>query len=57
MGRSAASGGGERLEWYRAYPKMKGFRHILQGERDRALMLKPAFKRGIGLLKKVRVYV
>jgi L-fuconolactonase len=43
---------GERLEWYRAYPKIKGFRHILQGERDRALMLKPAFKRGIGLLKK-----
>ena len=42
----------ERLEWYRAYPKLKGFRHILQGERDRALMLKPAFKRGIGLLKK-----
>jgi L-fuconolactonase len=42
-----------RLEWYKeAYPKMKGFRHILQGERDRALMLKPAFKRGIGLLKK-----
>lgn len=42
-----------RLEWYKeAYPKMKGFRHILQGERDRALMLKPAFKRGIGLLRK-----
>jgi L-fuconolactonase len=42
----------ERLEWYRAKPKIKGFRHILQGERDRALMLKPGFKRGIGLLKK-----
>jgi L-fuconolactonase len=42
----------ERLEWYRAFPKMKGFRHILQSERDRALMLKPAFKRGIGSLKK-----
>ena len=42
-----------RLEWYKeAYPKLKGFRHILQSERDRALMLKPAFKRGIGLLKK-----
>jgi L-fuconolactonase len=42
-----------RLEWYKeAFPKMKGFRHILQGERDRALMLKPAFRRGIGLLKK-----
>lgn len=43
---------GERLEWYRANPKIKGFRHILQGERDRALMLKPAFRRGIGSLKK-----
>jgi L-fuconolactonase len=42
----------ERLESYRAKPKIKGFRHILQGERDRALMLKPGFKRGIGLLKK-----
>jgi L-fuconolactonase len=42
-----------RLEWYKeAYPKMKGFRHILQSERDRALMLKPAFKRGIGSLLK-----
>ena len=42
-----------RLEWYKdAYPKLKGFRHILQGERDRALMLKPAFKRGIGSLRK-----
>jgi L-fuconolactonase len=42
-----------RLEWYKeAYPKMKGFRHILQSERDRALMLKPAFKRGIGSLRK-----
>jgi L-fuconolactonase len=42
----------ERLEKYRGSPVVKGFRHILQGERDRALMLKPAFKRGIGLLKK-----
>jgi L-fuconolactonase len=42
----------ERLAHYQRYPKMKGFRHVLQGEKDRALMLKPAFKRGIGLLKK-----
>ncbi|HVW62320.1 MAG TPA: amidohydrolase family protein, partial [Puia sp.] len=42
----------ERLAWYQRFPKMKGFRHILQGERDRALMLKPAFKRGIGALRK-----
>lgn len=42
----------DRLARYRSFPAMKGFRHILQGERDRALMLKPAFKRGIGLLRK-----
>ncbi|HEY4062911.1 MAG TPA: amidohydrolase family protein [Puia sp.] len=45
-------GAEERLEWYRRYPKLKGWRHILQGERDRALMLRPAFKQGIGLLRK-----
>ncbi|HEX2846563.1 MAG TPA: amidohydrolase family protein [Chitinophagaceae bacterium] len=42
----------ERLAYYRSFPVMKGFRHILQGEADRALMLKPAFKQGIGLLEK-----
>jgi L-fuconolactonase len=42
----------ERLEHYQQFKKMKGFRHILQGEEDRALMLKPAFKNGIGLLNK-----
>lgn len=40
----------DRLQYYQQYKKMKGFRHILQGEKDRALMLKPAFKHGIGLL-------
>jgi len=39
-----------RLEYYRLFPKMKGFRHILQGEADRALMLRPSFLAGIGLL-------
>lgn len=42
----------ERLAYYSGFPKMKGFRHVLQGEPDRALMLKPAFMRGIGLLEK-----
>ena len=42
----------ERLAYYKGFPKMKGFRHILQAEKDRALMLKPAFKRGIEALKK-----
>jgi L-fuconolactonase len=42
----------ERLTHYSQFKKMKGFRHVLQGETDRALMLQPKFKRGIGLLKK-----
>ena len=42
----------QRLEYYKKFPKLKGFRHILQGETDRALMLKPSFKRGIELLHK-----
>ena len=41
----------EKLSYYKSFDKIKGFRHILQGETDRALMLKPAFTNGIGLLK------
>ncbi|MDR3711259.1 MAG: amidohydrolase family protein [Puia sp.] len=41
----------ERLAYYRQFEKLKGFRHVLQGEKDRALMLTPDFKRGIGALK------
>lgn len=41
-----------KLARYQSFKKMKGFRHVLQGEADRALMLKPAFKRGIGCLAK-----
>lgn len=41
-----------RLEYYSSFKKMKGFRHVLQGEKDRALMLRPAFMRGISLLGK-----
>jgi L-fuconolactonase len=40
----------QRLEYYSGFEKMKGFRHVLQGEEDRALMLKPAFMNGIGKL-------
>ena len=32
----------ERLEYYSQFKKLKGFRHVLQGETDRALMLRPA---------------
>jgi len=42
----------ERLTHYSQLPMMKGFRHVLQGETDRALMLKPAFMNGIASLQK-----
>jgi len=41
-----------RLSEYSQYNKLKGFRHVLQGEPDRALMLQPDFKRGIAALRK-----
>jgi L-fuconolactonase len=40
----------DRLDEYHPFPLVKGFRHILQGETDRALMLKPAFRRGLAAL-------
>ena len=39
-----------RLEQWCANPRFKGLRHILQGEQQRDLMLKPAFLNGIGRL-------
>ncbi len=42
----------EKLEYYRQYKKLKGFRHVLQGEPQRDMMLRPEFKRGISLLNK-----
>lgn len=41
----------QRLEYYRQYPVIKGFRHVLQGEADRELMLRPAFMNGIAALQ------
>lgn len=41
----------ETLQFYSQYKIIKGFRHVLQGEANRALMLEPAFQRGIGFLK------
>jgi L-fuconolactonase len=41
----------ERLAYYQQFAKLKGFRHVLQGEADRALMLTPDFRRGIGALR------
>lgn len=40
----------ERLQYYRQFSVVKGFRHVLQGETNRALMLAPAFKNGIRAL-------
>lgn len=40
----------ERLEYYSQFKKMKGFRHILQGEKQRDRMLQPAFMNGISVL-------
>jgi L-fuconolactonase len=41
-----------RLAYWHQYKKIKGFRHVLQGEKNRALMLEENFKRGISLLAK-----
>ncbi len=42
---------GERLFYFSQFKKIKGFRHVLQGEVDRALMLTPLFTKGISALK------
>jgi len=39
-----------QLEELSVHQKLKGFRHILQGEKDRALMLNPTFLNGIKAL-------
>lgn len=40
-----------RLEYWSQFPMLRGFRHILQGEKP-AFMLDPAFLRGIAALEK-----
>lgn len=42
----------QQLERLSIYRKLKGIRHILQGEKQRDFMLRPAFLRGIGHLEK-----
>jgi L-fuconolactonase len=42
----------ERLQHYEGFKKIKGFRHVLQGEPRRDLMLQPKFRRGISLLNR-----
>ena len=40
----------KKLADYQQYSLMKGFRHLLQGEKQRDMMLNQDFQRGIGLL-------
>lgn len=42
----------ERLAFYKQFPLIKGFRHVLHDEADVNFMLRPAFLHGISLLKK-----
>ena len=42
----------EKLSFYSSYDKMKGFRHVLQTEADRAFMTRPEFMNGISRLEK-----
>lgn len=43
----------DKLKYYHErYPKMKGFRHVLQADPDDQLMLRDSFKNGISLLDK-----
>jgi len=41
----------EDLEKYTSYSKMKGFRHVVQGEPDNNFLLRPNFLRGISYLE------
>ena len=41
----------ERLDYFKQFPVVKGFRHVLQGEPQRDLMLSPKFINGIGALE------
>jgi len=42
----------EVLEKYSQFPKLKGFRHVVQGEADHNFMLRPDFLNGIAALEK-----
>lgn len=42
---------GAQLEYYQEFKKLKGFRHVLQGEKQRDYMLRRGFMQGIGKLR------
>lgn len=41
----------ERLRYFSGFSRLKGFRHIVQGEADEQFMQRPAFMHGISLLQ------
>jgi L-fuconolactonase len=41
----------ERLDEFSKFEKIKGFRHVVQGEKDPEFMLRPAFRKGITALE------
>jgi L-fuconolactonase len=43
---------GTRLDYYKNFDKLKGFRHIVQDEPDPDFLLDQAFQRGLGQLEK-----
>jgi L-fuconolactonase len=42
----------DQLDYYQEFKKMKGFRHVLQGEKQRDFMLRPSFMQGISKLER-----
>jgi L-fuconolactonase len=42
----------ERLEYFSQYPKLRGFRHIVQSEPDDSFLLRDSFLKGISKLAK-----
>jgi len=44
----------ERLDYWSSFPKLKGFRHIVQAEADEDFLLRKNFRRGIEALSKTR---
>jgi len=42
----------DQLSHYTGFPFLKGFRHVLQWEKQRDFMLTPSFQRGIGMLNR-----
>lgn len=41
-----------QLQAYKAYPRLKGFRHIVEGEEDPYFLMRPDFLKGISALTK-----